>query len=124
VDLTDEDRELILATLFSLWLSRSTFDVDRDADQMPFAHIQRDAIVVPVVKLGGDQDEVFFGGVVKSDGDATGSFGASQRLLICVHQNGQSGALCRPIRESRSTSPAMSDARARTPDGELASSPP
>jgi hypothetical protein len=62
VDLTDEDRELILATLFSLWLSRSTFDVDPDADQMPFAHIQRDAIVVPVVKLGGDQDEVFFGG--------------------------------------------------------------
>lgn len=61
MDLTDEDRELILAALFSLWLTRSTFEVDPDADQMQFAHIQRDAIVALVVKLGGEPDTALFG---------------------------------------------------------------
>jgi elongation factor P hydroxylase len=61
VDLTDDERDLILAALFELQLTRSAFDGDPDADRIPFARISHDDILAVVDKLGGDRDTALFG---------------------------------------------------------------
>jgi hypothetical protein len=57
VDLTDDERELILAALFELQLTRSAFDGDPDAARIPFARISHDDILALVDKL----DTALFG---------------------------------------------------------------
>ena len=60
-ELSEEERDLVLAALFELWLTRSTFDDDPDADQSPFTRISREAIEGLVARLGGDPDTALFG---------------------------------------------------------------
>jgi len=60
-DLSRAERDLILAALFELQLTRSAFDGDPDADRIPFARISHDNILALVDKLGGDRDAALFG---------------------------------------------------------------
>jgi hypothetical protein len=60
VDLTAEERDVLLAALFELWLTRATFDEQRD-DQMPTPRISRETIERLVTKLGGSPDTALFG---------------------------------------------------------------
>ena len=61
MDLTDDERDLILATLFELQLTRSAFDNDPDAARIPLAGISHNDILALVDKLGGDGDTALFG---------------------------------------------------------------
>jgi len=61
MDLSREERDVLLAALFELWLTRSTFDDDAGGEQMPAPRVSREAIEVLVVKLGGDRDTALFG---------------------------------------------------------------
>src|SRR5436190_8954200 len=61
MDLTEGERDLVLAALLELQLTRSTFDDDPDADRVPFARISHDDILALVDKLGGDRDTALFG---------------------------------------------------------------
>ena len=61
VDLSPEERDVLLAALFELWLTRSTFDDDERDDQIPTPRISRSAIERLVAKLGGDPDTALFG---------------------------------------------------------------
>jgi hypothetical protein len=61
VDLSSEERDVLLAALFELWLTRSTFDDDQSVDQMPAPRVSREAIERLVAKLGGSRDTALFG---------------------------------------------------------------
>jgi hypothetical protein len=61
MDLTDDERNVILAALFELQLTRSAFDDDPDAERIPFARISHDDILAAVDKLGGERDTALFG---------------------------------------------------------------
>ena len=62
VGLTGEERDVVLAGLYELWLIRSAFDNEPTGDAIPFARdIRHDTIFSLVAKLGGDRDEVMFG---------------------------------------------------------------
>jgi hypothetical protein len=61
VDFSPEERGVLLAALFELWLTRSTFDDAQSADQMPTPRISRAAIDALVAKLGGSPDTALFG---------------------------------------------------------------
>jgi hypothetical protein len=61
MDLSAEERNVFLAALFELWLTRSAFDDDPDADQIPIARISKQSIDALVVKLDGDPDTALFG---------------------------------------------------------------
>lgn len=60
-ELSDDERDLLLAGLFELWLTRSVFDDDPTARQRPIGRISHDDIRSLVVKLGGDPDTALFG---------------------------------------------------------------
>jgi hypothetical protein len=50
------------AALYELWITRSAFDDDPEADKIPLArHFACPAIMDMVVKFGGDPDAVHFG---------------------------------------------------------------
>jgi hypothetical protein len=61
VELSPEERDVLLAALFELWLTRATFDDEPNADQMPTPRISREAIEGLVAKLGGSPDTALFG---------------------------------------------------------------
>jgi len=61
MELNSEERDVLLAALFELWLTRSTFDDEPNADQMPTPRISREAIEALVTKLGGTRDTALFG---------------------------------------------------------------
>jgi len=61
VDLSREERDLVLAALFELQLTRSAFDGDPDAERIPFTRIRHDDILALVDKLGGERDTALFG---------------------------------------------------------------
>ena len=61
MELSAEERDVLPAALFELWLTRSAFDDDPDADQVPIARISRDSIDALVAKLDGDPDTALFG---------------------------------------------------------------
>jgi hypothetical protein len=61
VKLNAEARNVLLAALFELWLTRSAFDDDRDTHQIPIARVSKESIEVLVAKLGGDRDTALFG---------------------------------------------------------------
>ena len=61
IELSPEERDVLLAALFELWLTRSTFDDEQSADQMPTPRISREAIEALVAKLGGSPDTALFG---------------------------------------------------------------
>ena len=61
MDLSREERDVLLAALFELWLTRSTFDDEPGAEQMSTPRVSREAIEILVVKLGGDRDTALFG---------------------------------------------------------------
>lgn len=61
MDLSPEERDVLLAALFELWLTRAALDDDRDADPIPSPRISREAIEGLVAKLGGDPDTAMFG---------------------------------------------------------------
>jgi hypothetical protein len=59
--LNDDERNLLLAALFELSLTRSAFDHDPDAEQVPFTRIHHDDILSLVDKLDGQRDTALFG---------------------------------------------------------------
>jgi hypothetical protein len=59
--LTLEERDVLLAALFELQLTRSAFDGDPDANRIPFARISHDDILALVDNLGGERDTALFG---------------------------------------------------------------
>jgi hypothetical protein len=61
VDLSPDERDLVLAALFELQLTRSAFDGDPDAARIPFARISHEDILALVDKLGGERGTAFFG---------------------------------------------------------------
>jgi hypothetical protein len=61
MDVTQEERNVLLAALFELWLTRSAFDDDPGADQVPIARISKESIESLIAKLGGDLDTALFG---------------------------------------------------------------
>ena len=61
MELTGEERDLLLAALFELWITRSAFDEDPDREFIPIAKITSEKIEALVVKLGGDPDTALFG---------------------------------------------------------------
>jgi len=61
MDLSAEERDVILAALFELRITQSAFDDDPNADQIPIARISRETIDALVVKLGGELDNALFG---------------------------------------------------------------
>ena len=64
MELSREERDLLLAGLFELRVTRSaSFDDDPDADRVPFARIRHDDIAALVRKLGGEPDTALFGRV-------------------------------------------------------------
>jgi hypothetical protein len=70
VEYTDEERDLRLAALFELKLTRSAFDDDPERDLIPIVAITPEQIEALMVKLGGDPDAVFFGAYPDSLGAA------------------------------------------------------
>ena len=61
MDLSPEERDLLLAVLFALPITRSAFDDDPDAGRVPFARIRHDDITALVRKLGGEPATAWFG---------------------------------------------------------------
>jgi hypothetical protein len=61
VEFSPEQRDVLLAALFELWLTRSTLDDEQSAAQMPTPRISRAAIEELVAKLGGRPDTALFG---------------------------------------------------------------
>jgi hypothetical protein len=61
MELSDDERDTLLAALFELQLTRSAFDDDPDASRVPIARISHDSIRALAVKLGGDPDTALFG---------------------------------------------------------------
>ena len=70
MDLSDDERELLLAGLFELSVTRSAFDGDPDRDLIPIVAITPAQIEALVVRLGGDPEAVFFGAYPNSLGAA------------------------------------------------------
>jgi hypothetical protein len=60
VEVSSEERDLLLAALFEPRLTRSAFDHDPEAERT-FARISYDAIMALVAKLGGEPDTALFG---------------------------------------------------------------
>jgi hypothetical protein len=61
VDLSPEERDVLLAALFELWLTRAALDDEGEADRMPSPRVSREAIEELVAKLGGDREMAMFG---------------------------------------------------------------
>jgi hypothetical protein len=62
MDLDDDERDLLLAALFDLSITRSAFDDDPARDLIPIVSVVTpERIEALVVKLGGDKDAVYFG---------------------------------------------------------------
>ena len=70
MEYTDEERDLLLAVLLELKVTRSAFDDDPQRDLIPIVAIPPEQIEALVVKLGGEPDAVFFGAYPDSLGAA------------------------------------------------------